>query len=89
MSLVRVRINSLILVRHASSEAPVPPGGEEQGDFISASENQRSGREAAHLQRQRQPSEEEKILVYLEANKLLTHQLCRGTKSDCPGGRSD
>lgn len=37
---------------HVSLEAAVLPGGEEQGDWGSASENQRAGREPACLQRQ-------------------------------------
>lgn len=60
-----------------SSEAAVLPGGEEQGDCGSTSENQRAGREPACQRPRRQPSEEEKDLVCLDANKLLTRQLCR------------
>lgn len=62
---------------HVSSEAAVLPGGEEQGDCGSTSENQRAGRNPACQRPQRQPSEEEKDLVCLDTNKQLTCQLCR------------
>lgn len=64
-----------------SSEAAVLPGGEEQGDWGSASENRRAGRDPAGLQPQRRPSEEEKDIICLEANELLICQLC-----GCTGG---
>lgn len=65
----------------ASSEAAVLPGGEEQGDWGSASENRRAGSEPACLQPQRRPSEEEKDIICLEANELLICRLCGCTKS--------
>lgn len=70
-----------------SSEAAVLPGGEEQGDCGSASENQRVGRGPACLRPQWQPPEEEKDLICLAGDlssagpwHLLTSHGLEGTK---------
>lgn len=67
------------------SEAAILPGGEEQGDCGLTSENQRAGREPECLQPQWQPSEEEKDLVYLDPNELLTWQPCECKFWHCRG----
>lgn len=52
------------------SEAAVFPGGEEQGDFGSASENQRAGGQpAACRQHPGRPFKEEKALICSDANE--------------------